>query len=99
MEKELEKNGIPVGSEKDEVVNIIACPGTERCKFANIDTIGLAKKIDQKRWLARDTRQNENFLIRLPVRMHESYAQRDRDRGKGSPGQNRRIMYRLRNLR
>ncbi len=42
----LEKNGTPVGSEKDEVVNIISCPGSERCKFANIDTIGLAKKID-----------------------------------------------------
>ncbi|MDD1686560.1 4Fe-4S dicluster domain-containing protein [Methanoregula sp.] len=44
----LEKNGTPIGSEKDEVVNIISCPGTERCKFANIDTIGLAKKIDAK---------------------------------------------------
>ena len=44
----LEQNGTPVGSEKDEIVNIIACPGTERCKFANIDTIGLAKKIDEK---------------------------------------------------
>ena len=48
LEKALEKNGTPVGSEKDEIVNIIACPGIERCKFANIDTIGLAKKIDQK---------------------------------------------------
>jgi anaerobic sulfite reductase subunit C len=44
----LEKNGTPVGSEKDEVVNIISCPGTERCKYANIDTISLAKKIDAK---------------------------------------------------
>lgn len=44
----LEKNGTPIGSEKDEVVNIISCPGTERCKFANIDTISLAKKIDEK---------------------------------------------------
>jgi ferredoxin len=42
------KNGTPVGSEKDEVVNIIACPGLERCKFANIDTISLAKQLDQK---------------------------------------------------
>jgi anaerobic sulfite reductase subunit C len=46
--KGLEKNGTPVGSEKDEIVNIIACPGTERCKFANIDTISLAKKIDAR---------------------------------------------------
>jgi anaerobic sulfite reductase subunit C len=48
MEQALLKNGTPVGSEKDEVVNIIACPGTERCKFANIDTIGLAGKVDEK---------------------------------------------------
>ncbi|HXX54675.1 MAG TPA: 4Fe-4S binding protein [Methanoregula sp.] len=44
----LEKNGTPVGSEKDEVVNIISCPGNERCKFANIDTISLARQIDSK---------------------------------------------------
>ncbi len=48
IEKALIKNGTPIGSEKDEIVNIIACPGTERCKFANIDTINLAKKIDAK---------------------------------------------------
>ncbi|PKG33581.1 4Fe-4S binding protein [Methanoregula sp.] len=48
MAKALEKNGTPIGSEKDEVVNIISCPGTERCKFANIDTIRLAQKIDAK---------------------------------------------------
>jgi anaerobic sulfite reductase subunit C len=48
IEKALAKNGTPVGSERDEIVNIIACPGTERCKFANIDTISLAKKIDAK---------------------------------------------------
>jgi anaerobic sulfite reductase subunit C len=42
----LEKNGTPVGSERDEIVNIVSCPGTERCKFANIDTISLAKRID-----------------------------------------------------
>jgi len=48
IEKLLEKNGTPIGSERDEVVNIIACPGVSRCKFANIDTIRLAKKIDEK---------------------------------------------------
>ena len=48
IEKSLEKNGTPVGSERDEIVNIIACPGVERCKFANIDTISLAKQLDQK---------------------------------------------------
>jgi len=48
LARELEKNGTPIGSEKDEIVNIVACPGTERCKFANIDTGSLAKKIDAK---------------------------------------------------
>ena len=28
LARQLEKNGTPVGSEKDEVVNIISCPGT-----------------------------------------------------------------------
>ena len=42
----LEKNGTPIGSEKDEIVNIISCPGMERCKFANIDTISLAQSLD-----------------------------------------------------
>lgn len=46
--KALEKNGTPIGSEKDEIVNIIACPGISRCKYGNIDTISLAKKIDLK---------------------------------------------------
>lgn len=47
MAARLEKNGTPIGSEKDEIVNIIACPGVSRCKFANIDTISLAKLIDK----------------------------------------------------
>ena len=42
------KNGTPIGSERDEIVNITSCPGNERCKFANISTIGLAQKIDEK---------------------------------------------------
>jgi anaerobic sulfite reductase subunit C len=48
LAKALEKNNTPVGSEKDEIVNIIACPGVERCKFANINTISLAKQVDTK---------------------------------------------------
>ena len=48
LAQQLEKNGTPVGSERDEIVNIISCPGTERCQFANIDTISLARKIDEK---------------------------------------------------
>ncbi|MEN6609443.1 MAG: 4Fe-4S dicluster domain-containing protein [Methanoregulaceae archaeon] len=48
LARELEKNGTPIGSEKDEIVNVVACPGIERCKFANINTGSLAKKIDEK---------------------------------------------------
>ena len=48
LEKALMKNGTPIGSECDEIVNVIACPGIERCKFVNIDTASLAKKIDMK---------------------------------------------------
>ncbi|HQD25633.1 MAG: 4Fe-4S binding protein [Methanoculleus thermophilus] len=46
--KALEKNGTPIGAEYNEVVNIMACPGTERCKYANCETIDLARKIDQR---------------------------------------------------
>ncbi len=44
----LQKNGTPIGSERDEIVNIVACPGTDRCKFANIDSISLAKRLDER---------------------------------------------------
>jgi anaerobic sulfite reductase subunit C len=44
----LAKNGTPLGSERDEVVNIVACPGKERCKYGMIDTIGLAGKLDER---------------------------------------------------
>ncbi|WOF17321.1 nitrite reductase [Methanoplanus sp. FWC-SCC4] len=44
----LEANGTPIGSERDEIVNIVACPGNDRCKFANIDSINLAFRIDEK---------------------------------------------------
>ena len=46
--KALEKNGTPIGAEQNEVVNIMACPGTERCKYANCETIDLARKIDAR---------------------------------------------------
>jgi anaerobic sulfite reductase subunit C len=45
---DLAKNSTPLGSERDEVVNVIACPGMERCIFANIDSISLAKEIDAR---------------------------------------------------
>ncbi len=43
----LRANGTPVGAEADEIVNIIACPGTARCKYANIDSIALAQRVDK----------------------------------------------------
>ncbi len=46
--KALEKNGTPIGAEQNEVVNIMACPGTERCKYANCETIDLARKVDAR---------------------------------------------------
>jgi len=45
---DLEKNGTPLGAEHDEVVNIIACPGTAQCKYSNIETFNLAKQIDER---------------------------------------------------
>jgi len=45
---DLAENSTPLGSERDEVVNVIACPGMERCIFANIDSISLAKEIDAR---------------------------------------------------
>ena len=46
--EELIAAGNDVGAERGEVVNITACPGTHRCKFANIDSVGMAKKSDAK---------------------------------------------------
>lgn len=45
---DLAASGTPIGSERDEVVNITACPGTDRCKYANIDSIDLAMRLDQR---------------------------------------------------
>ena len=46
--EELEKNGTPLGAEREEVVNITACMGTRHCKFGIIDSVGLAEQIDKK---------------------------------------------------
>lgn len=43
---ELDENGTPVGAEKAEVVNIIACPGPDRCKFAQGESTELALALD-----------------------------------------------------
>jgi len=45
---ELDANGTPIGAEKAEIVNITACPGIDRCRFAMIDSISLAKTLDEK---------------------------------------------------
>lgn len=46
--RDLAANGTPVGAEHNEVVNVVACPGTDRCKLANVETIALARAIDEK---------------------------------------------------
>lgn len=46
--RDLAANGTPVGAEHNEVVNVVACPGTDRCKLANVETIELARAIDAK---------------------------------------------------
>lgn len=46
--RDLERNGTPVGAEKNEIVNIVACPGTDRCKLANVETIELARELDAR---------------------------------------------------
>ncbi|MDR3101796.1 MAG: nitrite reductase [Methanocalculaceae archaeon] len=45
---DLEKNGTPIGAERNEVVNVTSCLGTNNCKYAVIDSVSLAKKLDKK---------------------------------------------------
>lgn len=45
---DLEKNGTPIGAERNEIVNITACLGNANCKYSVIDTLSLAKKLDEK---------------------------------------------------
>jgi len=49
----LEENGTPIGAEHETVVNITACPGNERCRLANVDSLSLAMEIDRK-YFGRD---------------------------------------------
>ncbi|HJJ42629.1 MAG TPA: nitrite reductase [Methanocorpusculum sp.] len=44
----LDRNGTPVGAERCEVVNITSCLGNKYCKYAVIDSVSLARKIDEK---------------------------------------------------
>ena len=48
ISRDLSETGTPVGSERDEIVNITSCPGIERCVFANIDSLSLANEIDRR---------------------------------------------------
>jgi len=43
----MEKIGIGLGAEHEEVVNITTCPGTERCRLANIATGEILGKLDR----------------------------------------------------
>jgi len=45
--RSLEKTGVGLGAEHDEVVNITTCPGTERCRLANIGTKEILDKLDR----------------------------------------------------
>jgi dissimilatory sulfite reductase (desulfoviridin) alpha/beta subunit len=60
--EDLLAGGNNIGAERGEVVNITACPGTTRCKFANIDAISIAKKIDAK-YSGKDMPQKVRIAI------------------------------------
>ncbi|MDO5846417.1 MAG: nitrite reductase [Methanocorpusculum sp.] len=44
----LEDLGCSAGAERNEIVNVTACPGNDRCKFSNIDSLALAAEIDRR---------------------------------------------------
>jgi dissimilatory sulfite reductase (desulfoviridin) alpha/beta subunit len=44
--KSLEKSGVSLGAEHEEVVNITACPGTDRCRLSNIETANFLTRLD-----------------------------------------------------
>ncbi|NYT17769.1 MAG: 4Fe-4S dicluster domain-containing protein [Methanomicrobiales archaeon] len=46
--RDLSTNGTPLGAERDEVKNVIACTGNQRCIFGNIDAVALALEIDKR---------------------------------------------------
>jgi anaerobic sulfite reductase subunit C len=48
ISRDLSTNGTPLGAERDEVKNVIACTGSQRCIFGNIDAVALAKEIDKR---------------------------------------------------
>jgi anaerobic sulfite reductase subunit C len=48
ISRDLSTNGTPLGAERDEVKNVIACTGNQRCIFGNIDAVALAVEIDKR---------------------------------------------------
>ncbi len=66
---ELEKNGTPLGAEREEVVNVTACLGTRNCKFGIIDSVGLAEKIDRKFFGKETPRESEDRDLLLSKRV------------------------------
>ncbi|MCQ1539479.1 nitrite reductase [Methanocalculus taiwanensis] len=46
--RDLEKKEIFLGAEYQEVVNITACPGTDRCRYSIIDTRNILLQLDNK---------------------------------------------------
>ena len=48
ISRDLSTNGTPLGAERDEVKNVIACTGNQRCIFGNIDAVALAREIDKR---------------------------------------------------
>lgn len=54
----LEGNKTPLGAERNEVVNVVACPGTASCRLAAIETVDLARELDRR-----------FFGVELPVKM------------------------------
>ncbi|HON81038.1 MAG TPA: 4Fe-4S binding protein [Methanoregulaceae archaeon] len=48
ISRDLSMNGTPLGAERDEVKNVIACTGNQRCIFGNIDAVALAREIDRR---------------------------------------------------
>jgi len=48
ISRDLSTNSTPLGAERDEVKNVIACTGNQRCIFGNIDAVALAVEIDKR---------------------------------------------------
>ncbi len=95
---DLAGNNTPIGSERDEVVNVVSCPGKERCVFANIDTVSLAKTLDGKVF-GKEMPVKMRISISGPECLYKSDAQRNRHYRAYRTAPYRRHMHRLRHVR